>query len=177
MKDRASLKRKLDHLDQERRTAVESLCAIDSRLDRYREREIQNFIQTHCAHVTKFSKNEPRRFRFDNGMVGFIWYDDLTSIEVVEGRSNIGSFSVHYGPQLSPSAFSEWDSGPQRMTRVVEFLPVIEQLVCKVLPAWIEASNDLDVETLITARTLRWIAQQLPQDTQWPDIITGNFPL
>lgn len=177
MTDRASLKRKLDHIDQERRTTGEALRVLESRLDRYREREIQIFIQKHCTHVTKFSKNEPRRFRFDNGMVGFIWYDDLTSIEVVEGRSDIGSFSVHYGPQLSPSVFSEWDSGAQRMRRVVEFLPVIEQLVRNVLPAWIEVSKDLDVETLMTARTLRWIAQHLPGNTQWPDIITGNFPL
>jgi hypothetical protein len=45
------------------------------------------------------------------------------------------------------------------------------------LAAWEEAVATRDYESFECSRTLRWIAKEIPGSTQWPDIISGNFPL
>ncbi len=45
------------------------------------------------------------------------------------------------------------------------------------LPKWQGAVLTRDYEYFECSRTLRWIAKEIPGSTQWPDIISGNFPL
>lgn len=53
----------------------------------------------------------------------------------------------------------------------------VSPLLQLLLPAWEEAVATRDYESFECSRTLRWIAKEIPGNTQWPDIISGNFPL
>lgn len=175
MTDRASLKRKLDEIDKEQHKTREALWRIEVELDHHRFMEMQLFLKRRCPRIAKFSKSNSRNFKFDNGLVGSI--DVLpTSLYVYDNGEKVGMFSTSYGISLNEYPFRNWDTGSSLLTRLVDVLPDVDRLVHVHLPAWAEACKELDVESLVMSRTLRWIAAQLG-GTQWPDIITGNFAI
>jgi hypothetical protein len=96
-------------------------------------------------------------------------------IRLYDGEQELGLFSRHYGINWVSRAYDVLVPAKDRVMRVAEILPVILSLVNDIFPAWLEASKELDVESLMTSRVLRWISKQI--GGQWPDIITGNFPL
>jgi len=174
MKDRASLKRKLEQLRDEERVIQSDLVSLEERLEHYRSREFQAFVLARCKRITRFSKNIPR-CTFDNGLKGFI-YASSASIDMHDREQKLGMFSSTRCYIFSIDEDSIEKTMP-RLARLVDISSDIFVLTQHVLPAWLEASSIMNVEDLITARVLRWIAQQLPRDNAWPDIITGNFPL
>jgi hypothetical protein len=175
MKDRASLKRKLEQLRDEQRVIQSDLASLEERLDQYYSCEFQAFVLARCKRITRFSKTMSRICTFDNGLEVFI-YASYTAADVYDHEQKLGTFSSKrcFIPSFDEDSF---ENTMPRLARLVDVSPEIFALTQHVLPAWLEASSIMNVEDLITARTLRWIAQQLPQDTQWPDIVTGNFPI
>jgi hypothetical protein len=175
MADRASLKRKLENLEQEHRKVKHVLDALDMVQQGHRNLEMQRYIQSRSACVAKFSKSDSSKFTLKNGMVAYIDTERCDEIELHDGLTELGTFSARWGAQLNVSGISHWDSVAKRMTRIIEVLHDLKHLVCTVFPAWLKASKELDVESLVMSRTLRWISKQI--GGQWPDIITGNFPI
>jgi len=175
MKDRASLKRKLDQLRDEQRVIQTDLASLEERLDQYYSCEFQAFVLARCKRITRFSKTIPRKCTFDNGLNVFI-YASYNSVDVWDREQKLGMFSSKrcFIPSFDEDSF---EKTMPRLVRLVDVSPEIYALTQHVLPAWLEASAIMNVEDLITARVLRWVAQQLPRDNAWPDIVTGKFPL
>lgn len=177
MTDRASLKRKLDAVDKEQRDLRESLWRIETELEHHRLMEMQLFLKRRCPRIAKFSNSSPRSFDFDNDLVVNI--DVMcNTLHVYDGVDRLAAFDTSFGIRLNDYPFMEWDDGSSRLTRLVDVLPELDRLVHVHLPAWVEVSSkELDVESLVMSRTLRWVAAQLGGSTQWPDIVSGNFPI
>jgi len=49
----------------------------------------------------------------------------------------------------------------------------VRHIFVDLMSLWDHAVATRDYESFECTRILRWIAQQLPRDTQWPDIISG----
>lgn len=173
MADRASLKRKLESLEDEGKKIRDVLWKLELEHRRHKDAEMQFFLQKRCARIRKFSKDCSTKCKFDNGFVAY-FNVGTGSLGLYDG-DRIGEFSAEYGMSLYVHSFTEWDDGPRRLAGLVELLPTIDQLVRVIFPAWLKASKELDVESLLMSRTLRWISKQV--GGQWPDIITGNFPI
>jgi hypothetical protein len=170
----ASLKRKLEELYLSEHATTDALRQIERELHEYKAGEMRIFVGARCARIASFSRQYDETFTFDNGMRGDIGYD-FGHIRLYDGEQELGFFSRRYGINWCDRAYDDLSLAKDRVTRIAEILPVIVSLVNDVFPAWLKASKELDVESLMTSRVLRWISKQV--GGQWPDIITGNFPL
>lgn len=175
MADRASLKRKLEVLDKEQRDIRERLRRIEVELEHHRLIEMQLFLKRRCPRIVQFSENEMKKCILDNNLVLFIDTVVTNAVYLYDDTERIAAFDTHFEIRLNDRSFASWDLGSNRLTRLVDVLPDLDRLVHVHLPAWLKASKELDVESLMTSRVLRWISKQV--GGQWPDIITGNFPL
>lgn len=87
---------------------------------------------------------------------------DAVSISLANnhvGRYYLSEQKIFGGTTVLPCQTLEW----------------VQHIFGDLMQAWHEAVATHDYESFECARTLRWIAAQV--GGQWPDIITGNFPL
>jgi hypothetical protein len=180
MTDRASLKRKLESLQQEERAVRDALQKYEAVLQRYQTvlnhqttLEMQTFLMQRCARIAEFSEITPTTCKFDNGLIAYVNVDSR-ELDLYDGVEII-IFGDYNGIRVSSRAFNSWTTAGKRLALVADIFPAIEHVVRFVLPAWQKAREELDMGSLMTARVLRWISKQV--GGQWPDIITGNFPL
>lgn len=175
MTDRAFLKRKLHELDKEQRVLQDSLWRIECELNHHRSMEMQLFLKKRFSRISKFYSDSPTRCKLDNGLRVLFEVNHKLLYVYDKGWEELGAFDVSYGIRLYDYSFNTWDLGSSRLTRLADVLPDLDRLVHVDLPAWHKASKELDVESLVISRTLRWISKQV--GGQWPDIISGKFPL
>ena len=64
-------------------------------------------------------------------------------------------------------SFFEYSNSP------VHIEEQVRHIFIDLMTLWKYAVATRDYESFECTRTLRWIAQQLPRDTQWPDIVAG----
>ena len=172
----ASLKRKLEELEDAGHAIHVELRKIERELERYNEQEMALFVGSRCERIIGFSDRDLRKFTFDNGLTGYIAHD-FSYVEMRDNTGEIGTFYERHGMNLINRGNENLVDGMKRLDRLSKTLPTIDHLIHNVFPAWLEVSAHMDVEVLMTARVLRWIAQQLPRDNQWPDIVEGKFPM
>jgi hypothetical protein len=170
----ASLKRKLEEIHQEEHAITDDLRQIDRELSEYKAEEMRIFVGARCARITSFARRYDGTVTFDNGMHGELAHD-LGFVRMYDGEQELGIFYRQHGIHWCDRAYKDLPRAKDRVRRIADILLVIVSLVNDVFPAWLEASKELDVESLMTSRVLRWISKQV--GGQWPDIITGNFPL
>jgi hypothetical protein len=60
----------------------------------------------------------------------------------------------------------------KRIALIADMLPVVRFLADEVFPNMHRVLKELDVESLMTSRVLRWISKQI--GGQWPDIVAGH---
>jgi hypothetical protein len=163
--------KQLERLQKRARTLDEQKNEIT-----LREKHLQHRLQDElCMFLEKYAGAKYVQFSQDGKMTVYFWGQVVLNIDqnIASTHARIRTHENYTGSYtLSTDRFGTCDSAspvPEHVQKVVR------HIFKRLFPVWKSAVATRDFEAFECARALHWIAWQV--GGQWPDIITGNFPL
>jgi hypothetical protein len=164
MSARALLKRKLNDHERETEVIRSQYWKMEKEQSAYKRSELEVFLKSRSKRVSRVQSSTSLEIWFDDNAMGLFTGDSLSSGTVrwpdeLNGDVRIGEVYPDCC-RIDLDLFGAYDTRVRQLSALADILPEIQRLFSEVFPAWLEASEDLDVESLMTTRVLHWIAKQ-----------------